>query len=43
MGEIPFEFIVVDDNSPDGTAEVVREMARQHPMCAASTASAAAA
>jgi dolichol-phosphate mannosyltransferase len=28
---LPFEFIVVDDNSPDGTAEVVKEMARQHP------------
>lgn len=31
LGGLPFEFIVVDDNSPDGTAEVVREMARQHP------------
>ncbi len=28
---LPFEFIVVDDNSPDGTAEVARQMARQHP------------
>jgi len=25
-----FEFIVVDDNSPDGTAGVVRDMARRH-------------
>jgi dolichol-phosphate mannosyltransferase len=31
LGDIPFEFIVVDDNSPDGTAAVVKEMARQHP------------
>jgi dolichol-phosphate mannosyltransferase len=31
LGAIPFEFIVVDDNSPDGTATVVRDMARQHP------------
>jgi dolichol-phosphate mannosyltransferase len=30
MGEIPFEFIVVDDNSPDGTATVVKELARRH-------------
>lgn len=31
MGDTPFEFIVVDDNSPDGTANVVRTMARHHP------------
>ena len=31
LGDIPFEFIVVDDNSPDGTAAVVKDMARQHP------------
>lgn len=30
LGRIPFEFIVVDDNSPDGTAQVVREMAQLH-------------
>jgi dolichol-phosphate mannosyltransferase len=30
LGDIPFEFIVVDDNSPDGTAAVVKDMARQH-------------
>jgi dolichol-phosphate mannosyltransferase len=28
---IPFEFIVVDDNSPDGTAGVVKEMSRRFP------------
>lgn len=26
---VPFEFIVVDDNSPDGTAGVVKDMARR--------------
>jgi dolichol-phosphate mannosyltransferase len=31
LGDIPFEFIVVDDNSPDGTAAVVKELARRHP------------
>lgn len=31
MGDVPFEFIVVDDNSPDGTAAVVKELARRHP------------
>jgi dolichol-phosphate mannosyltransferase len=30
LGDIPFEFIVVDDNSPDGTADVVKDMARKH-------------
>lgn len=30
LGGIPFEFIVVDDNSPDGTAAVVRELAQHH-------------
>lgn len=30
LGDIPFEFIVVDDNSPDGTAAVVKELALRH-------------
>jgi dolichol-phosphate mannosyltransferase len=30
LGAVPFEFIVVDDNSPDGTAAVVKELARRH-------------
>ncbi len=30
LGNVPFEFIVVDDNSPDGTASLVKEMARRH-------------
>jgi len=31
LAGIPFEFIVVDDNSPDGTAGVVKDMARRFP------------
>ena len=31
LGDTPFEFIVVDDNSPDGTAEVVKALARSRP------------
>ena len=31
MGDIPFEFIVVDDNSPDGTAKKVAELAEEFP------------
>lgn len=30
LGDVAFEFIVVDDNSPDGTAEVVRDLAQRH-------------
>ena len=30
LGATPFEFIVVDDNSPDGTAAVAKELARHH-------------
>ncbi|HHY48136.1 MAG TPA: glycosyltransferase [Alphaproteobacteria bacterium] len=31
LAGLPFEFIVVDDNSPDGTAGVVKDMARRFP------------
>ena len=31
LAGIPFEFIVVDDNSPDGTAGVVKDMSRRFP------------
>jgi dolichol-phosphate mannosyltransferase len=31
FGATPFEMIVVDDNSPDGTAAAVKALARQHP------------
>ena len=31
MGDIPFEIIVVDDDSPDGTVSVTRELSRDKP------------
>lgn len=31
LGEIDWEVIFVDDDSPDGTARTVRELAQQHP------------
>ena len=31
LAGIAWEMIVVDDNSPDGTADVARELARRHP------------
>jgi dolichol-phosphate mannosyltransferase len=31
LADIPFEVIVVDDNSPDGTADLVRDLARTRP------------
>jgi len=31
LGDTPFEMIVVDDNSPDGTAAAVKALARVHP------------
>src|SRR6185312_10267948 len=31
FGTTPFEMIVVDDNSPDGTAAAVKALARNHP------------
>jgi dolichol-phosphate mannosyltransferase len=30
LGNTPFELIVVDDNSPDGTAEFTKDLARQY-------------
>ena len=29
--QIPYEFILVDDGSPDNTWDVIRELAKQHP------------
>ncbi|MCI5076210.1 glycosyltransferase family 2 protein [Oricola sp.] len=31
MGDIPYEVLVVDDDSPDGTARVTRSIAREKP------------
>jgi dolichol-phosphate mannosyltransferase len=31
LGDTPFEMIVVDDNSPDGTAAAVKALSRVHP------------
>lgn len=31
LHDIPFEFIVVDDNSPDGTAAATKALANRHP------------
>ena len=31
LGDTPFEMIVVDDNSPDGTAAAVKALSRIHP------------
>ena len=31
FGDTPFEMIVVDDNSPDGTAAAVKALSRVHP------------
>ncbi|MBO4942527.1 MAG: polyprenol monophosphomannose synthase [Muribaculaceae bacterium] len=28
---VPFDILVIDDNSPDGTADIVKEKIRQHP------------
>jgi glycosyltransferase involved in cell wall biosynthesis len=32
LGDYPYELIIVDDNSPDGTAEVARELSQQYPI-----------
>jgi dolichol-phosphate mannosyltransferase len=31
LKSVPFEFIVVDDNSPDGTAAAVKQLSRRYP------------
>ena len=31
LGDLPHEIIVVDDDSPDGTAKVTRDLVAQHP------------
>lgn len=31
LGAVPFEFIVVDDDSPDGTAELAKQLSRARP------------
>ena len=32
MDGYDYEIVVVDDNSPDGTAEVAEELAKQYPV-----------
>jgi len=29
--EIPFDILVIDDNSPDGTASIIKELQRSFP------------
>jgi dolichol-phosphate mannosyltransferase len=31
LGAVPWEMVFVDDDSPDGTAEVVTRIAAEHP------------